>query len=109
MKYRALEPAPTDNQTSVFRTLDLDDAAIWRLGDDHVASLRKKPVLARAELRAGDVTSVNLQVVSDDSPPRHANIAAWPQTKHERILIAKKLAAEARLVLRLGAPDRSAA
>lgn len=109
VKPRAFEPARADNQTSVFRTLDLADEMIWRLGDDHVAPLRKKPVLARAELRAGNVAAVNLRIAPDDSPPRHASISGWPSAKHERMLIAEKLAADARLVVRPGVPDRPAA
>lgn len=89
------------NTTSIFRTLRLQEAAIWQLGDEHAANGRPAPQ-ARADLTVRQVRDVGLDVEPDDPPPRHAVIVDWPKPKDEWKLVSLELAAAATLVLRSG-------
>jgi hypothetical protein len=100
VKPRAYQPARRDNQVSVICADGLNDNASWRTGDLHVAPLRARPVLARADLNAKHIRSTGLSVVRDDVFPRHANITGWPSAKHEWKSLAQELAAAARLVVK---------
>ncbi len=96
VKARAFQPA-RDNRTSVFRVAGLDEKGIWNIGDIHVAPRRNRPILGRAELTVGEITSVGLRLEPDNQPYRHANIAGWPPAKDEQKSLAQELAANARL------------
>ena len=99
MKARALEPSVQDNATSVFRILALTDAAIWSLGQDHVANPRGATIYARADLIVAAILGVGLHVDPAEPPPRHANIVGWPTEKHASMSLAQQLAAEAVLIM----------
>jgi hypothetical protein len=99
-KPKAFQPARRDNRTSVFRTRDLLDSAVWELADRYVAAVRGQPVIARAELTVVEITAVGLMVEPDRDPPRHANITGWPSAKDEWKSLAQELAAKARLRVR---------
>ena len=73
----------------MFRVLGLSESGIWRLGDEHVAPFRKKPVLARANLTVSDVLAVPLYMKIDHDPPRHAAIVGWPSVGNELVLLAQ--------------------
>lgn len=66
----------------------------------HVAALRKRPILGRAELTVDEIVSVGLRLEPDNRPYRHANIVGWPTVKHEWKSLAQELAAVARLKTR---------
>ncbi len=83
--------------TSVFRVAELLDEEVWELGDEHVAAVRGKDVIARANVLVSDVLEINLSVDPDDTPPRHANIAGWADSKSEIRQQALELAAKATL------------
>lgn len=101
VKPRALEPGHADNMTSVYRTGGLQEGDIWQLSIAYVEPDRGKPTLARADLRVSAITRLNLRVIADNTPPRHANIADWPTDRSEAMLRAIQLAATAILVVRL--------
>lgn len=100
VKPKALHPAPADHRTSVFRIEKLSEAQVWKLGEVHVAIPRNRELLARAELKARDITSVGLSLQANEPPPRHANITGWPVAKHEWMSLAQELAARATLKVR---------
>jgi hypothetical protein len=62
VKHNAFMPAP-DGKTSVFRTKDLDGAAVWAIGEG-VAKTRSQPLHARADITAGEVARAKLTVGS---------------------------------------------
>jgi hypothetical protein len=97
VKAKALEPGPLDHCTSVFRTIGLDEPSIWQLGDTHVATPRKKVILARADLTVAQIRSVGLEVEPDNDPARHALIRGWPSEKPAWRSRAQELAAIASL------------
>ena len=99
VKYNAFMPTITGN-VSVFRTSELSDAAIWRIGTEHVESVLKKAVLARAELKAHVVADHGLTIQPSEPPRRRANISGWPSEQTAVRLRAMRLAEESRLVVR---------
>ncbi len=100
VKWKAFEPAKTDHRTSVFRTDQLSEAQVRSLGDEYVAPIRKKAILGRAEATVRNIVDLGLRVEPAQPPPRHANIADWPQAKPEWKILAIELAASAILKLR---------
>lgn len=99
VKHRALEPAPEDHKTSVYRITGLSPAEIWTLGEVHVATPRGKKLLARADLSQRAIESVGLALEIDNIPPRQGNITGWPVEKDEWRSLALELAALATLVI----------
>ena len=83
-------------QRSVFQTSGLSDNEIWKIGDKYVTN----SFTGRADVSVADVESVNLTIVRDNCPPRHANIVGWPKEQEDQLEIARILAERASLVLR---------
>lgn len=99
VKYAVFLPAP-NGKTSVFRISNLTENEIWELGSKEVAQKRHLPLLGRADISACAVFSANLKITPDNTPPRHANITAWPEEKSAQKLIAMQLASQAQLYLK---------
>ena len=80
-------------ELSVFRVEGLGSSDILPIGEDVV---RKHPQANRlygwGEVNASDVLDTGLRIDYDDDPPRHANIAGWPQDKSQRLQIQQILA-----------------
>lgn len=98
VKYPAFLP-DSNGETSVFRTSNLSDTEIWKIGDSEVAQKRGVPLLGRADISTFQVLIQNLKVIPDNIPPRHATIIGWPE-KSKQKLLAIELAANAQLYLR---------
>lgn len=95
----ALLPHGTPLQTSVFRTVDLDDEQVWGIGSP-IAVERKRVLRARADFLAGAVAATALRLEPDNVPARHANIVGWPEEKAAQLMLASVIVAEANLLLR---------
>jgi len=98
VKPGAFQP-DADTTTSVYRTVGLQESAIWKIGDEHAANGRPA-AQARAELTVQQVRDVGLDLRADDPPPRHAVIINWPAAKDEWKSTSQELAALATLVMR---------
>ena len=98
VKPAAFLPLP-DGTTSVFAIRSLLEGDVWELGQVFVATPGRRTLRARADTAVRDVKAASLQVVLDNTPPRHANIAGWPAEKSARKLCAEELAASATLNL----------
>ena len=83
VKARAFAPSRA-GETSVCCTSSMREDAIWAWGMEHVEPTRG-PVLGRADVRAGDASSLGLSVESDEPPPHHAVIRGWPDEKSKRM------------------------
>jgi hypothetical protein len=83
------------NETSVFRTKGQTDSEIWAVGQQ----IRDKPAIARADLLAEKIFFRKLTIRPDPTieHKHHAIIENWPGVKHERMMIAAKLAVAASL------------
>lgn len=91
----------SDGTTSVFRTIHLSEDAVWKLSRDYV-EVTRGPVIARGDINAGTVRSVQpLDLRPSEPPERHAEIVSWPVEKHARKALALELAARATLRLKL--------
>lgn len=99
VKYSTFMPAP-NGETSVFRISTLSTNEIWKIGDSEVAQKRGLHLLARADIAASHIIKVNLKIIPDNIPPRHANIVGWPEEKSARMSIALELAKNAQLHLK---------
>ena len=98
----AFEPPP-NLRLSVFRIDGLILKEVWEIGQVDVINAMTPPrqnLRGFADIKASAVYEKNLDVDPDNNPPRHADIAGWPQEKSERMLIAQELAARATLRLR---------
>lgn len=93
---------PRKGQTSVFHTTGLSEFLVWTLGEKHVAAVRKRTLLARADIFVSQVIENELAIDYDNDPLRHANIVGWPaDDEYDRQLaIAMELAAVAKLHIR---------
>ena len=102
MKHAAFLPPP-NGRLSVFITGDLDEASIWKTGDDFVAAPRNRPVKARADIAHRVISTIGqgtLTVERDTQPhPLHCNIIGWPNSKDEKIALAQDLAEAATLLI----------
>lgn len=98
VKPRAFHP-PADYRTSVYRTLDLNEGAIWSLGDKHASRQGQLPI-ARGDLTANEVGLGGLRLEASPPPPRHADIIGWAQDKDAMMSQAQEIAASARLRVR---------
>ena len=76
VKPAAFLPNPKNNQTSVFRHDGSPVEDLWLLGHAHISGGRS--LHGAAILRARGVRAALLEVVSEEPPPRHANIIGWP-------------------------------
>jgi hypothetical protein len=94
-------PERPDQQTSVYRTKSLNDAEIWAVGDDFVATKRNIPILARADIQAEKIFNQDLEIIPDTRPhPRHANIVKWPENDEARQMKCLLLSKQATLLAR---------
>jgi hypothetical protein len=75
-KPSAFLPSPKDHETSVFRHGDEPRAALWTIGEEHVAE--KRTIYGAAIEKASDVRAALLNVIAVEPPPRHAAIRGWP-------------------------------
>lgn len=95
--------SPKDNSLSAYRTKDLSEFEIWEIARRFVTEkmIIQREVLARAELRAGFLKDSMLRLYADGEPhPRHVNIEGWPVACEDMLAVKKKLANEARLVVK---------
>lgn len=100
VKYSAFLPNPTNGETSVFRISGVSERDVWGMGTEYVAKEREKTLKARGDVIAIKVLNKKLNVTPDtETHPRHANITGWPQDKSERLLLAKELENDFRLVV----------
>jgi hypothetical protein len=76
VKAHGFMPGPIDAKTSVFRQEPVPLDALWQTADREMRSDRR--ARAAAVLAAAHVRQATLDVESEEPPPRHANIAGWP-------------------------------
>ena len=89
-----------DGETSVYRTISLNDEKIYDLGKRFVAPKKKKPIKGWADILASRIMEQQLRVDPKLHPHhRHANIVDWPKDREKNRLIAIKLASESELHL----------
>jgi len=98
VKPGAFLPSPRDGETSVYRHGSEPRAALWSIGEEHVAG--KRTIYGAGIIKAAAVRSAELAVLADEPPPRHAAIRNWPwlddpelrkaQQKEKAILLASK-------------------
>lgn len=100
VKYNAFLPHPDRLDLSVFRIEELEDEEIWDIGEKHVANPRGKQLYGAGKIAASSFQKHRLDVVSNEPPPRHADILNWPQAKEAQKAIALELASEAILALK---------
>lgn len=92
---------PYNGETSVFRISELLNTEIWDIGIKEVVKEEQgKSLIGRADVLTSIVTGNGLEVIPQEPPPRHANIAGWPDEKSEQKQIAMELAAEAQFYKR---------
>jgi hypothetical protein len=83
---------PSSLKLSVYRTEELEEAEIWKVGEEYVMPDRQKPILARADLIAVEFSGWNLEFEPDGIPyPRHCNVINWP-AESEWLQLARDLA-----------------
>ncbi len=86
--FKPANPKPPERfgrQSSVYRTQNLNEVEIWELGDEFVAKKRDLPILARADIQAEKIFTIDLEIIPDTRPhPRHANIVNWPNSPEAR-------------------------
>ncbi len=79
VKATAFLPNPKNGETSVFRHGSHPPASLWQIASDHVDATRT--LHGAAIVKAKHVRSVQLDVVAQEPPPRHANIVNWPSSQ----------------------------
>jgi hypothetical protein len=101
----AFLPNPKNGQTSVFRQGNESHEALWQVGQEQIAGERSLHGIAL--FKAKHVREVQLDVVSQEPPPRHANIIGWPSNtsdpeleKAKRKALAIQIAQHAELLRR---------
>jgi len=102
VKQDAFIPHPHED-LSVTRHLDLDQEAIWSIGEE-VARQTGKNLYGRAENLAATYLDQKLTVSSAPitGNPNHANVSGWPADKPMQKMIAIEIAAKSRYVPRQG-------
>lgn len=98
VKADAFLPPSDTPETSVFRTAGMDPPGIRERGAI-VGEGSGRGLKAWADLLAGVVFDVGLDVRPDNRPERHASIVGWPGAKDQQISLAQQLAAQATLSL----------
>lgn len=100
VKPRAFMPPP-DLRLSVYRTYNLSEPEIWKIGLKRVIGKMREPrnLYGRADIQASKIMEKKLNINPDNVPPRHAEIIGWPELKEKQKSIAQELAAEASLNL----------
>lgn len=77
VKPGAFLPNPQDRQTSVFRHGQSPEDSLWKIGEA-VTHQSGRSLHGAAFILAGDVRAAELEVLSEEPPPRHANLMNWP-------------------------------
>ena len=94
---------PTRNgETSVFRTSDLAESAIWSLAQEQLAPRLPsgRRIHGRGDIEVSGIRSTGLRVEPEVSTHHlHANILGWPSEKEKQRLFAGELALRATLRL----------
>lgn len=75
-KPSAFMPNPNNGETSVFRHDMNPQEALWQIGNERIGA--ERPLYGAAIFKAKDVRKAELEVLSQEPPPRHANITKWP-------------------------------
>lgn len=96
VKPDAFLPSRDPVETSVFRTTGLARGDVQSIGEG-VGSASSRSLKAWADVLAGAVYDVGLQVRPDNVPERHAAIVGWPAHKDEQLSLAQQLAEAATL------------
>jgi len=103
-KPAAFLPNPKDQETSVFRHGENPAAGLWALGQHAVGEWK---LYGAAIFKAHVARSVQLEVASDEPPPRHAAVRRWPWLEHDpglqkarQVEMAAVIASSARLLLK---------
>lgn len=73
-------PGPADAKTSVFRQPAEPVDALWETAAREIPG---RHVRAAAVLTAAAVRQATLKVEAEEPPPRHANIAGWPEIAND--------------------------
>ena len=81
VKPAAFLPNPKNGETSVFRHESLDRAQLRKIGESHLADGRA--LHGAAVVKAKHVRAAELEVISREPPPRHANIVNWPSSQSD--------------------------
>jgi len=99
VKPDALIPHPRE-ELSVTRHLNLDQQALWSIGDD-VAQQREKHLYGRAVNQASAYMDHKLKVLPLPvvGNPNHANVTGWPEKESQKI-IALEIAAKSEFIPR---------
>jgi len=100
IKYNAF--LPIRGETSIFRVNNLGEVQIWEIGDNHVAPMSSRTLVARGDLIASDIFEEGLEIKPDTRNHKlHANIVGWPLKEPEKAkFIATELADKAQLHLK---------
>ena len=99
VKHNAFMPNK-EGETSVYRTISLNDEKIYDLGKRFVEPVRKKPIKGWADILASRIMEQQLRVAPKPNPhPRHANIVDWLEDREKNRRIAMELASESELYL----------
>jgi len=100
IKYRSF--LPRNGETSIFRINNLGDKPIWDIGENYVAIISARTLLARGDLIASDIFEEGLEIKSDTREHKlHANIVGWPLGERAKIIfLATNLADKAQLHLK---------
>jgi hypothetical protein len=77
----------------------MKDTKIWELGDKHCVTNGEGP-RGRGDLQIFEIEECNLNVVRDDSPPRHAEIRGFAEKVEDQVDMAKLLAEKCTLIIR---------
>jgi hypothetical protein len=106
VSYGAFLP-PSNLRESVYRTTNIANAEIWKIGEEYVAKPlsiklgKDKKIHGRADIAAVEIINRGLELSPDTTPhPLHANIVGWPEEKDEQKMLAVELANKASLHLR---------
>lgn len=87
---------PANLRWSVYRTLTLDEAEIWRIGNVVVSPERNLPLVGRGDLSAEVVLALSLLIIPATEPhPLHANVVGWEADTVKHRLLALKLSGAA--------------
>lgn len=102
-KPAAFMPETKDRETSVFRHGKEPIERLWEIGNQHVAKGRN--IHGAAIFKASDVSAIQLELVADEPPDRHAVIRGWPWIENDLVLqkarqleLAARLASQAQLL-----------
>ena len=100
VKYGTFIPQKSSpKEISVYRTSSLTEIQVWAIGEKYVKR-GDRTIKARADLSAGAVYDIGLEVVQAPQPHElHANIIPVPVEKEDRNEVLEKLAGISTLVL----------